>query len=204
MNSVNSEDAKIDKKKPRVINIELPSFYNPEESTSSESKSTSKESTSISDQEIETNSDEKIMELVKRSSEMKENVKEKDLFMEEKFNELKSRINSSVAFLRTTKNQIENIKFMHQKDVLNMTKDQNIDYSLENTNQSVEELNLQMEEIQKKLNKVREQTKKYKEAHTVKISNDQNYQAAVTKTVNLLDRVGRGDYSVNEATKESH
>lgn len=138
-------------------------------------------------------SSKKIEELVKRTSEMKGDLKERDEFMEEKFNDLRKRISNSVSFLRSTKNQIENIKFLYQNDMLHMMSEKNFGDCLQSSDQSIQELNSQMEEIQKKLNAVRERAKHVKEAHK-KIYDNEDFETTVSGTVNTLSNIGKGDY----------
>ncbi|KAF2893445.1 hypothetical protein ILUMI_12730 [Ignelater luminosus] len=207
MSSSDSKNSKSNhKRKPFHIHLPTSDEINPVRATKSVGNSEVREENTLNAvgvsrsqenqkwNEVENSkSSRKIQELVKKTSEMKDDLKEKDEFMEEKFNDLRKRINNSVSFLRSTKNQIENIKFLYQNDMLNMMGEKNFGDCLQSSDQSIQELNLQMEEIQKKLNAVRERAKHVKEAHK-KIYDNEDFETTVSETVNALSNIGKGDY----------
>lgn len=131
----------------------------------------------------ESESEKKIRDLINKTSQMHEDVDEHRCEMDEKFAKLRERINDGVAFLNFTKNQIENIKIVLDRDKQKLRNSSN-----EYCDKTVEEMNDEMKVIRDKLSNLRVRLKMNREDVL-----EQNFRQTLGGAVNVLNNIGHGD-----------
>lgn len=131
----------------------------------------------------ESESEKKIRDLINKTTQMHEDADENRGEMDEKFAKLRERINDGVAFLNFTKNQIENIKIVLDRD-----KEKLRNSSEQYCDKTVEEMNDEMKVIRDKLSDLRVRLKMNREDVLA-----QNFRQTLGGTVNVLKNIGHGD-----------
>lgn len=132
----------------------------------------------------ESESEKKIRDLINKTRQLNENVNDNRSELDDKFAKLRERINDGVAFLNHTKNQIENIKIVLDRD-----KEKLRNTSNEYSDKTIEEMNEEMKVIRDKLSDMRVRLRMNREDFL-----EQDFQQTLGETVNVLDNIGHGDH----------
>ncbi|XP_028144632.1 uncharacterized protein LOC114338236 [Diabrotica virgifera virgifera] len=136
---------------------------------------------------------EKIQEIFAKTETMKELAKEKNKELEEQFKDLKHKLNSSSEYLQRIKNNIENIKFSYQKNIIDLHKHLDPATAAENSQfESQDAMKSYIEDIRKKIEDLQTRSTAQEEE---KRNQADSYEKAFDRIVSSLQDIEKGAYS---------
>lgn len=128
---------------------------------------------------------EKIKALVEKTAGLQTMKDERHKAADKYFSQLRKKLDVSGTFLKNAKQDIENIKFLFQRDHINNLEAK---YSLDNIDKSEEEIEDEIKTVQQKLNGLQTRLHNLK----MKASNEsQTLEEAITKTIRSLDNASK-------------
>lgn len=130
----------------------------------------------------------RIKALVEKTAAMQIIAEERHKTADKYFAHLRKKLHVSGTFLKNAKQDIENIKFLFQRDHISNMETK---YSLDNIDKSDEEMEEEIKAVQQKLNNLQTRLHNLK----TKAKNEtQTLEEAISKTITSLDNASKGVY----------